>query len=403
MVELITGYAGSGHVSSADAGAFNAGICGYGGYVLPTSEQLSYTIESSNLIRINSGDAVYHGRHVRIPYGSTEAVTIESGSQGKKRIDVIAIVYDRDVTTTVETATVEVIKGTEVASTATPAVPPLDNSNILEGASHSEMPLYHVHITGTNIEKVVKAFDVLVPLSGLRAAILDAAHPVGSIYQSTSSTNPGTLFGGTWTEITGKFLFARHSNYPAGSTGGESTHTLTASEMPAHHHTGAEHQHTGPEHQHTGPSHTHKGPSHTHTGPEHVHSVPAHTHTATTASAGGHTHVERRVLLAAAGTDRWAAQGTTKDPHREVEEAGAHTHKVTVAACSAFSTGKGGTGKTGAAGDGNTSASGTGLTGKSGTGLTGKGGKLNTTDTGGGRAHNNMPPYLVVYTWKRTA
>ena len=32
-----------------------------------------------------------------------------------------------------------------------------------------------------------------------------------------------------------------------------------------------------------------------------------------------------------------------------------------------------------------------------------KGRALTTTDTGGGKSHNNMPPYLTVYMWKRIA
>lgn len=67
--------------------------------------------------------------------------------------------------------------------------------------------------------------------------ILDNVYPVGSIYMSVNSTNPTNLFGGTWEQIQGKFLFGMDSSYPAGSTGGEITHKLTIDEMPEHVHT----------------------------------------------------------------------------------------------------------------------------------------------------------------------
>lgn len=67
--------------------------------------------------------------------------------------------------------------------------------------------------------------------------ILDNVYPVGSIYMSVNSTNPKNLFGGTWEQIQGKFLFGMDSSYPAGSTGGEITHKLTIDEMPEHGHT----------------------------------------------------------------------------------------------------------------------------------------------------------------------
>lgn len=63
-------------------------------------------------------------------------------------------------------------------------------------------------------------------------------YPVGSIYISVLSTNPADLFGfGTWEQIQDTFLLAAGSTYAAGSTGGEATHTLLASEMPSHNHT----------------------------------------------------------------------------------------------------------------------------------------------------------------------
>ena len=66
--------------------------------------------------------------------------------------------------------------------------------------------------------------------------VLDNVYPVGSIYMNVNSTNPGTLFGGTWEQIQGRFLLGMSSSYPAGSQGGEEEHTLTSGELPLHAH-----------------------------------------------------------------------------------------------------------------------------------------------------------------------
>lgn len=78
-------------------------------------------------------------------------------------------------------------------------------------------------------------------------ALISAVYPVGAYYLSGSPTEPGSIIGGTWEQIKGKFLFASDDvltngvittagTYHAGLTGGEATHTLTTEEMPAHAH-----------------------------------------------------------------------------------------------------------------------------------------------------------------------
>ena len=63
-------------------------------------------------------------------------------------------------------------------------------------------------------------------------------YPIGSIYISVSSTNPGTLFSGTtWSQLKDRFLLGLGDTYKTvNSTGGESSHTLTVDEMPKHMH-----------------------------------------------------------------------------------------------------------------------------------------------------------------------
>lgn len=57
-------------------------------------------------------------------------------------------------------------------------------------------------------------------------------YPVGSIYMSVNETSPASLFGGTWEQLKDRFLLGAGDSYVAGSTGGETTHTLTRNEIP---------------------------------------------------------------------------------------------------------------------------------------------------------------------------
>lgn len=173
--------------------------------------------------------------------------------------------------------------------------------------------------------EVSEKWDVKVYGKLLKEYILQSLYPVGSIYLSVNSTNPGTIFGGTWSQLKDRFLLGAGSTYSNGTTGGASAVTLTTSQIPAH--------------------------THTFTGSS-----------ATTSSAGSHTHKIGRDIDGGSGSSRYTvhSEGTSgADGTSSTGSAGAHTHTLTA--------------------------------------------KGTNASTGGGGSHNNMPPYLVVYMWKRTA
>lgn len=179
--------------------------------------------------------------------------------------------------------------------------------------------------------------------------LVDFIYPVGSIYMSVNTTSPSVLFGGVWEQIQGRFLLASDANNPVGTTGGEATHTLTTAEMP---------------------SHTHSGSS---------------------VSAGAHTHsrgsMEFGGYFGLSGLDTYG-----------------NNYGNGVFSISAMSTGPA---------NGHATNQANGFTNfqilgsRNWTGSTSSNGAhthtINIGSTGSGSAHNNMPPYLAVNIWKRTA
>ena len=94
---------------------------------------------------------------------------------------------------------------------------------------------------------------------------LDNIYPVGSIYMTMASSNPGDLFGGTWTKLSGGYLYADTSN--PGAKGGSNSFTLSTANLPAHTHSTPSHTHgytRADSIQGTAIS-TNQMPSHTHT------------------------------------------------------------------------------------------------------------------------------------------
>ena len=164
-MRLITGREGVAHITSADQRAFNNGVVA-GGDVL--DDQIIYELMysggdnldivkvSNTKVRIKSGDGIAQGLHFRIPYGTTEDLTLSAGTAGYYRRDLIAFHYQKAGGTGVETAEFVVIEGTPAAADGDAALPTVAASNIYQGATEAYMSFAKVHFSGTTLDSVEK-------------------------------------------------------------------------------------------------------------------------------------------------------------------------------------------------------------------------------------------------------
>lgn len=156
-MELVTAYTGKNHVTAAQMADFNRGIYGNAA-ILDVGNKLEASIQTANRITIKDGVAVFDGREVYVGYGKNETVNITSGTQGMKRYDIIAVVYEKDAKSGVEKVTLKAITGTP--NTMHPSDPQVNDLDIRTGVLKSEKPLYRVCLNGTAIESIDRLVEL---------------------------------------------------------------------------------------------------------------------------------------------------------------------------------------------------------------------------------------------------
>jgi hypothetical protein len=73
-------------------------------------------------------------------------------------------------------------------------------------------------------------------MGAIKTALLNEIYPVGSLYISTSSTSPATLYGGTWTAINDARVLQTATGANVGSYLHENGRIISEANLPAHDH-----------------------------------------------------------------------------------------------------------------------------------------------------------------------
>ena len=220
--------------------------------------------------------------------------------------------------------------------------------------------------------------------------LMKLIYPVGSLYWSSKSTNPGTLFGGTWTQIKDRFVLACGNTYKTvGATGGASSVKLSVSNMPSHTHSFTPSGNVSP----------------------HSHGLNNHTHgfswSGTTGGMNRNSSGSWGVRVSNAKSDAGGSDRYTPSTKGNVSvDMSSYIRKLNQRPDDGYIASRehwftmnlshehtySGSGTTGGA-SGNTASATPTFSGIAGT----------TSSNGSGTAFNILPPYVVKYCWERTA
>jgi len=169
-MELVTGYGGKAHITPENWADLNRGFSGMESYVTETGRKFEAELISNNLLKIHDGCGIMQGRQVVIPKGQSDEVTIQNGTQGMKRIDLVVERYTKNPDTKIETTETVLIKGTPSTN---PTVPAYTVGDIRSGDMKADWPLYEVELNGINVVEVRPVFKTLVNMSEIQEMLTE--------------------------------------------------------------------------------------------------------------------------------------------------------------------------------------------------------------------------------------
>ena len=166
-ITVDTAAAASPHIYAYDQALINNAIIG-GDAVHEMFNNLLATKVSNNIVTIAPGTFSIQGHFGYVPYGTTESMTIENGTAGQKRNDLICAKFKRTIDTDV--ISLVVVKGTNSATT--PVDPTIIQQDLLVGGTERLFPLWRVSIDGIDITTLTQLFTVQKNLNVFKDSLL---------------------------------------------------------------------------------------------------------------------------------------------------------------------------------------------------------------------------------------
>lgn len=197
-MELVTGRAGSPHITAQQDRQLHQGIWGEEAYILNTGNMLEPQVQSSNKILIKDGALMYQGALFSVKVGTTDEITINNGNQGMKRKDLVVARYTYDSSQNIESATWLVYQGTPTGSN--PVLPSGISGDIQAGDAVVDVPYLSVSLDGINIVSVDVIPEIVPDIPALNASLSDLSETESAELRN----NFNTLFG--YAERRGKMI-----------------------------------------------------------------------------------------------------------------------------------------------------------------------------------------------------